>query len=90
MSADQWHVVVPLAPTQEEWAEQFAASILDVDPTVDPDRAQAAMAWAFRVPRQRDGRDEFEPVGEDAGRSRDGDQQADRAAERDWAARWVR
>lgn len=84
----QWQIVIQ--HTQDAWVDAFAASILDVDPSVDPDRAQAAMRWAFRVPRPRDGRDEFEPTPEDAGRSRDDDEQADRAAERDWAARWGR
>lgn len=85
MSADQWHVVVPLAPTQEEWAEQFAASILDVDPSVDPDRAQAAMKWAMNIPRQRDGRDEFEPTPEDL--SDPGFEGADRAEARETKGR---
>ena len=54
MSAEQWHVVVPLSPEQEEWIPAFAAAILEVDPDVDADRAQAAMRECFRVPRQRE------------------------------------
>ena len=53
MTAEQWHIVVPLAPTQDEWVQQFAAAIREVDPDVDADRAQAAMRWAMRVPRPR-------------------------------------
>ena len=63
--SEQWHVIVPLAPTQDEWVEQFAAAIREVDPDVDADRAQAAMRWAMRVPRPRDGRDDFEPTPQD-------------------------
>ena len=56
--SEQWHIVVPLAPTQDEWVQQFAAAIREVDPDVDPDRAQAAMRECFRVPRQREPEDE--------------------------------
>ena len=62
MSAEQWHIVIPVAPTLDEWIDGFAAAIREVDPTVDADRAQAAMKWAMHVPRPRDGRDDFEPT----------------------------
>ena len=59
---EQWFPIVPLAPTQDEWVQQFAAAIREVDPDVDADRAQAAMRWAMRVPRPRDPRDDFDPT----------------------------
>ena len=63
--SEQWFPVAPVSPDQEEWIPAFAAAIREVDPDVDADRAQAAMRWAMRIPRPRDGRDDFEPTPED-------------------------
>ena len=56
MSAEQWHIVVPLAPTQDEWVDALAASVAEVD----PDRADAVLRDVFRVPLPR-ASDEDEP-----------------------------
>lgn len=85
--------VVPLSPDTEEWVAAYVASVLEVDPTADPDKAQAAMREAMTVPRPRasDPDDSgFERPDADMGRSQDDDEQADRAADREWAARWER
>ena len=54
----QWFPVVPLAPTEEEWADALTAAVVAANPDID--RADAVLRDVFRVPLPR-ASDEDEP-----------------------------